>query len=56
MAKIKKVLQVINKGDYALVYVLTEDGDEATIYCGGEVELFFHKGQIKAFVKRAQSR
>ena len=58
MAKIIKILKNQTKyyDDYCIVYVQTDDGSEASIYVGGQVELFFSKGQIKAHVKRAQSR
>lgn len=41
-----------NKGDYALVHVLMADGTEATVWVGGECEVFFDKGKVKAFVKK----
>lgn len=58
MAKIIKVLkhQTRYYEDYCVVAVLLDDGTEATIYIGGECEVFFSKGQVKAHVKRAQSR
>ena len=58
MAKIIKVLkhQTRYYEDYCVVAVLLDDGTEATVRVGGDVEVFFHHGQIKAVVKRAQSR
>lgn len=52
MAKITKILHFQNKGDYALVNVLLDDGTEAVCIVGGDCEVYFHKGQIKAYVKR----
>jgi hypothetical protein len=52
MAKIINILHIQNKGDYALINVLLDDGTEAIVYVGGNVEVFFHKGAIKAFVKK----
>jgi translation elongation factor P/translation initiation factor 5A len=54
MAKIIKILHFRDKEDYALVDVLLDDGTEAQIYIGGNCEVFFHKGQVKAFVKKAK--
>lgn len=50
--KIKEIVGLDNKGSYGLVHVVLEDGTEATVYVGGQVETFFHKGAIKAFVMR----
>lgn len=53
MARIKKVLRMENRGEYALVTVLLEDGDEEyTIYVGGSVETYFDYNRLNAFVKR----
>jgi hypothetical protein len=54
MTKIISVIHFQNKGDYALVNVLLEDGTEAQVYIGGECEVFFHKGTVKAFVKKTK--
>lgn len=39
---------------YAVVTVLTSDGDTADIFVGGEIEVFYHKEKIKAYVKRGK--
>lgn len=52
MSRITKILHMQNKGNYALVNVLMEDGTEAVIFCGGDCEVFFDKGVVKAFVKK----
>lgn len=55
MPRIIKIIGLENRQDYGLVHVVLEDGTEATVYIGGEVEVFFHKGQVKAFIKRVRS-
>lgn len=53
MAKIKKIVRIINKGDHAKVYVQLEDGDEEyVIYIGGNVEVFLKGQELRAFVKK----
>lgn len=53
MAQIRKVLRTENRGDYALVYVQMEDGDETyKIYIGGSCEIWFAHGTLNAFVKK----
>lgn len=52
MVKILKVIGMVNKGSYAVVTVLTDEGDEAETYIGGSVEVYYHHGKIKAFVKK----
>jgi hypothetical protein len=52
MPTIIKILGTENKQEYAIVHVLTSDGDEASVWVGGAVEVYFHKGKIKAFVKK----
>lgn len=52
MSKILEVLRMHNKGSYALVDVVMEDGTEAYVWIGGDCEVFFDKGRIKAFVKK----
>lgn len=58
MARIIKVLKNQTKyyDDYCIVYVVLDHGGEAAVYVGGDVEEFYHRGQAKAVVKRAQSR
>lgn len=64
MAVITKILgsEKRSKDDkeYLLVWAIVEDKlgnqQECKIYVGGEVELFFSSGQVKAHVRRAQSR
>lgn len=60
MSKIKSILHTEIKlrpdgNQYLLVNVLLTDGTEAVVVVGGEVEVFFHRGRIKAFIKRAQN-
>ncbi len=43
-----------NRGAYALINVLMEDGTEAVVYCGGDCEVYFDKGKVKAFVKKVK--
>lgn len=52
MAKITKVIGFENKGAYALVTVQLDDGTEAVIYNGGQVEVYFAYGRISAFVRK----
>jgi len=54
MTNIIKVTHIQNKDTYALVNVLLSDGTEAVCFVGGEVEVFFHHGIIKAFVKKTK--
>lgn len=60
MAKIIKILkdQTRYYDEYCVVVVLLDDGTEAFVRVGGDVEVFFdHRyNKIKAVVKRAQSR
>lgn len=55
MPKIIEVEGMENRGEYAKVHVILEDGTEAEIFVGGDVEVYFHKGQIKAFIKRPKA-
>lgn len=56
MAVVKKVVRVMNKGDHAIVVVQTEHGDEEyTIYVGGQIETYHHKGQNRAFVSKKRA-
>ena len=53
MARIKKILHMEDKGDYALIHVQLETGDEPyVVYVGGDVEAYFAKGRLNAFVKK----
>ena len=52
MAKIKQVVGMDNRGDYGIVHVILDDGTEAQVIVGGEVECYFHKGTVRAYVKR----
>lgn len=60
MSRIIKILKNQTKyyDDYCVVVALTDDGDEVSIYIGGDVETWFDHAhnRIKAHVKRAQSR
>jgi hypothetical protein len=53
MAKIIKILHFQDKDEYALVEVRLDDGTEGTVYVGGDVKVFLHRGKIKVVVKRA---
>lgn len=53
--RIIKVLRPIKYGEgdkYAVATVLTDEGEEARVYIGGDVETFFHGGVIKAHILR----
>jgi len=55
MVKVRKVLRPVKyapNDEYVIVTVLTSEGDEADIWVGGQLEVFYHKGRIKGFVKR----
>lgn len=52
MPKITKILHLENKDTYAVVHAQTDEGDDVSIWVGGEVQVYLHKGKIKAFVKR----
>lgn len=51
--RIKEVVGMTNKGEYALVEVITNKGDVASVWVGGDCEVYFDKGLIKCFVKKA---
>lgn len=52
MPTIKRILHFEDKDSYGVAHVLLDDGTEAQVYIGGDVEVFFHKQTIKAHVKR----
>lgn len=52
VVEIIKILHAENYGEYMVVHVRLDDGEEAQVWVGGEVEVFYHKGTIKAYVKR----
>lgn len=52
MPKIIEIVGVENKGSYALVHALTNEGDTVEIFVGGVIDIFYHHGVIKAHVKR----
>lgn len=56
--RIKRIIRCVNKGAEAVVTAQLEDGSEAEIWVGGEVEVWFdHRyNKAKAHVRRAQSR
>ena len=54
MATIIKIVGVDNRKTYALVHVVLDDGTEATIINGGDCEVYFHKGQVRAWVKKVK--
>lgn len=55
MGRIKEIVGCEDKGSYALVHVIMEDGLEAVVYVGGECETYFHKGRATAFVKKTKT-
>lgn len=55
MARIKEIVGCENRGKYALVHAILEDGTEVQIYNGGNVEVFFDHGVVKAFVKKTKA-
>ena len=56
MARISKIVRWKKFDDHAIVYVQTEHGDEEySIYIGGEIETYHHRGVNKAFVKKNRS-
>ena len=57
MARIVKIIRWERKDeDKAVVYVQLEDGEEYQVWVGGEVETFFHRGQLRAHVKKFNQR
>lgn len=50
--KIIKVVGMDNRGDYALVHVILDDGTEGQAIVGGECEVYYHKGQVRVYIKR----
>lgn len=54
MSKIVKIVDFSNHRTYAVVVVQLDDGMEAKVYVGGEVETYFDEAHhtIKAFVKK----
>ena len=52
MPKYKQTLHIEDHKDYVVVHALTDEGDEVKIWVGGDLEVYFHKGQAKAHVKR----
>lgn len=54
MPKIIKIVGMENRKEYGIVHVILDDGEEANVYVGGSVEVYLHKGQIKAFVKKSK--
>lgn len=55
MSRIVEILHMQNKGSYALINVLMDDGTEAVVFCGGDCEVYFNKGRVSAFVKKGKS-
>ena len=55
MSKVIEIIGCENKVTYAIVHVLLDDGTEAEVYVGGDVEVFLHRDKIKAFVKKKAS-
>lgn len=53
---IKEVLGMDNRGSYGLVSVILDDGTEAQVIVGGEVDVYFHKGTVKAHIKRNKGK
>lgn len=56
--RIAKVLNMQRRSDseYALVTVRLDDGMEATVLVGGEVEVYFQDGTCRAFVKKGKPK
>lgn len=54
MSRIISIDHMQNKGTYALINVTLDDGGEAVVAVGGEVEVYFHKGTVRAFVKKGK--
>lgn len=52
MPKIIKIIGSKNFGDYMTVEVLTDQGDTASVYIGGQCEVYFAHNKIKAFIKK----
>lgn len=52
MGKIKQVVGMDNRGDYAIVHVILDDGTEGQAIVGGSCEVYYYKGQIRVHVKR----
>lgn len=57
MAKILSITSGVYYGSYATISVVLDNGEEAEVYVGGEVECFYDNknGVYKAFVKRRVS-
>lgn len=55
MPEIKEIQHVENHKSYLIVHALTDEGDEVSIFVGGQIEIYYHKGKIKAYVKRNKS-
>jgi hypothetical protein len=57
-ARIIKIIRLVNKKTYGVAYVQLDDGSEAEIFIGGDVETFYDEryNKVKAVIKRAQSR
>ena len=54
MSRVKKIIHFESKDSYAIVHVLMEDGTEAQVYVGGDCQIYYHHGKIKAFVTRGK--
>lgn len=52
MPEIKEIQHVENHKSYLIVHALTDEGDEVSVFVGGQIEIYYHKGKIKAYVKR----
>lgn len=55
MPRVAEIIGVEKSKKHVVVHILTDEGDTATIWVGGEVDVFYHKGIVKAFVKRRPS-
>lgn len=54
MAKIIEIIGCDNKGKFANIHVLLDDGSEGVVYVGGSVEVHYDPAhdRIKCFVKK----
>lgn len=57
MATIVEILGATNYGKYAVVDVLLDNQEEASVYVGGDCEVFYDTkhGKYKAVIKRRKS-
>lgn len=56
MSHITKIIGLKKFDDYGIVTVQLDDGSEAEVFIGGQCEVYFHHGKIKAFVRRTPQK